>query len=256
MVVICAVAKNENPYINDWVNWHLNLGFDKIYLYDNNDLSTEFVGNFIDQKDKVEIIDIRGKKEKILQIKCFNEFYNSHTFDWCAFLDIDEYIVLNKWSNIQEFVSDDIFKNAQAIRLNWHMYGDDDLIERDMSIPVYEVFKTQLNHYYNYHGKEIIRGGIENIWIESTHWAEVQGKLLYQIMPDGRETYGKVNGLRNCNEAYINHYMTKSLSEFVNQKLNRGDAVFVDRKIDMGYYWELNRKTPEKLRWLDENISS
>ena len=59
--VICAIAKNENDYINDWVNWHLNLGFDRIYLYDNNELETPYVGDFIEQKDKVEIIDIRGR---------------------------------------------------------------------------------------------------------------------------------------------------------------------------------------------------
>ena len=94
--VICAIAKNENLYINDWVNWHLDLGFDKIYLYDNNDIDTQYVGDFIEQKDKVEIFDIRGKHETGLQIKCYNEFYNSHLFDWCAFIDIDEFIVLSK----------------------------------------------------------------------------------------------------------------------------------------------------------------
>ena len=250
--VICAIAKNENPYINDWVNWHLNLGFDKIYLYDNNDPWVEFVGDFIEQKDKVEIFDVRGKKEQALQIKCYNEFYNTHSFDWCAFLDIDEFLVLNKWTNIQEFVSDPIFETCQAIRLNWHVYGDDDLIERDMNVPVYEAFTRKLNHGYNTHGKEIIRGGIENIWIESTHWAEVNGKLLSQIMPDGLPTMGKVGGLRDCKEAWVNHYMTKSLSEFITQKLGRGDAVFVNREINMGYYWNLNRQTPEKIKWLKE----
>ena len=44
---ICAIAKNENNYINDWVNWHINIGFDHIYLYDNNDINMPFVGDFI-----------------------------------------------------------------------------------------------------------------------------------------------------------------------------------------------------------------
>ena len=55
-------------------------------------------------------------------------------------------------------------------------------------------------------------------------------------MPDGKETLGKVGDLHKCNEAYINHYMTKTLSEFVNQKLSRTDACFKDRKLDMSYY--------------------
>ena len=43
--------------------------------------------------------------------------------------------------------------------------------------------------------------------------------------------------------------MTKSLSEFVNQKLKRTDAVFGD-KILLNYYWRINKKTPEKIEWL------
>ena len=43
--------------------------------------------------------------------------------------------------------------------------------------------------------------------------------------------------------------MTKSLSEFINQKLNRNDAVFnVSLKLD--YYWRINKKTPEKIAYL------
>ena len=98
--VICAIAKNENSYINDWVNYHLALGFDKIYLFDNNNSETPYVGDFIDQKDKVEVINVRDKHEKDFQNKCYNDFYTSHSFDWCAFIDIDEYIVLDKWNNI------------------------------------------------------------------------------------------------------------------------------------------------------------
>ena len=45
--------------------------------------------------------------------------------------------------------------------------------------------------------------------------------------------------------------MTKSLSEFVEQKLNRNDAVF-NVKVKLDYYWRINKKTPEKLKWLEE----
>ena len=34
--VVCGIAKNEDDYIEDWVRFHLRIGFDHIYLYDNN----------------------------------------------------------------------------------------------------------------------------------------------------------------------------------------------------------------------------
>lgn len=35
-IAICTIVKNENHYIRNWVSYHLRLGFDTIYLYDNN----------------------------------------------------------------------------------------------------------------------------------------------------------------------------------------------------------------------------
>lgn len=33
---ICLLAKDENEYINEWLNWHINVcKFDHIYIYDN-----------------------------------------------------------------------------------------------------------------------------------------------------------------------------------------------------------------------------
>lgn len=218
------------------MNWHIGIGFDKIYLYDNNDVNSPYVGDFINQRDKVEIIDVRGIHEQSFQIKCYNEFYNSHDFDWCAFIDIDEFIVLNKWRDIEEFVLDPIFNNAQVIKLNWHLYGDDGMIERDISVPVYESFQNVVRHSYNTHGKEIIRGGLSGLKIESTHWSTINGSLPKQIMPDGGQTFGKVHSHRDCKEAWVNHYMTKTLSEFIEQKLHRGDAVFANRDLGLGYY--------------------
>ena len=35
--VIVAIAKFEQDYIEEWVLYHLALGFERIYLYDNED---------------------------------------------------------------------------------------------------------------------------------------------------------------------------------------------------------------------------
>ena len=79
-------------------------------------------------------------------------------------------------------------------------------------------------------------------------------------MPNGKTTKAKgsctgetYNNLPNCEEAYIRHYMTKTLDEFINSKLQRGsDAVFLDKKIDFDYFWQVNKKTPEKLEYIKQ----
>ena len=38
---IRAIARNEEDYLLEWINYHLNLGFDHIFLCDNNNLENE-----------------------------------------------------------------------------------------------------------------------------------------------------------------------------------------------------------------------
>lgn len=33
---ICAIAKDENFYIEEWIRYHLKLGVDQIYIFQNN----------------------------------------------------------------------------------------------------------------------------------------------------------------------------------------------------------------------------
>ena len=38
---ICLIAKQENRYINEFVEYYRKLGINKIFLYDNNDINGE-----------------------------------------------------------------------------------------------------------------------------------------------------------------------------------------------------------------------
>ena len=35
--VLCVIVLNERPYIDEWINYHLGLGFSKIVVYDNSE---------------------------------------------------------------------------------------------------------------------------------------------------------------------------------------------------------------------------
>lgn len=63
-IAIVSIAKNENLYIKDWIDYHLKLGFDDIYIYDNNDIDSEKISDVIDINiyKTVKIIDARGKR--------------------------------------------------------------------------------------------------------------------------------------------------------------------------------------------------
>ena len=89
-VVLCCMAKNEHLYINDFVNHYVKLGFDRIYIYDNDDTDKPFIGDYITNYEKVEIIDKRGIVKPKLQQECYTTFYHEHDFDWVFYCDVDE----------------------------------------------------------------------------------------------------------------------------------------------------------------------
>ena len=262
-IVLCAMAKNEHLYINDWVNHYLRIGFDKIYLYDNDEIDKPFIGDYIKNKDRVEIINIRGQMKEHLQHDIYTNFYNTHNFDWCLFCDIDEFLF--GIPNIHYFLEQRKFAHINQIRVKWKLFGDDNLIERDMSKPVYEIFSHEIKSSLmrdlitkgnlEMQGKAFVRGGLRNVVIRSPHFASFfsRNNVIPSMLPSGKTCYSKVviNEDYSRESVFLYHYMTKSLSEFVNQKLDRNDAVY-NQQIKLDYYWRINAKTPQKIEWLKE----
>ena len=137
-IAICAIAKNENLYIRDWVEYHKNLGIDKIFLYDNNDIDGEHfetvIKDYIDS-EYVYVFNKRGIEKGLvydknninLQSLCYIETYNTlktnSDFQWLFFIDIDEYIDI-KNSTLKEYLNNNKFNNYDTIVFPWVIYTD------------------------------------------------------------------------------------------------------------------------------------
>lgn len=246
-VVLCCIAKNEHLYINEWVKHYIDLGIDNIYLYDNDDVNSPYIKDYIDKeyKDKVDIFNIRGIKLPYLQHYIYNVFYSKykHTFEWCLFCDIDEFLV--GVDNIKEIVSN---KNCEQIRIKWKLFGDDNKIFRNINESIIDFFKEERHDgRLEYQGKSLVRGCL-NIKINSCHYV----KGLNSCYPSGKKCQSNDLMLKDYDNetVYMNHYMTKTLSEFIKQKFGRGDAVWNKRTINLDYFWQINEKTEEKLNYL------
>ena len=171
-IVMCALAKNEEFYVNDWLLHYFRMGFDEITIYDNNDVDKKGILLKTIKKcpemkqylKNVHIVDVVGKA--INQRKIYAEFFNEHDFDWLGCLDMDEYIDLNgSASNIKELLSN--YDDCLELSLRTYNYGDNDLIESDPSIPVMERFTTFAPIWYDNFFKSIRRE------IKAAFWASV-----------------------------------------------------------------------------------
>ena len=116
---ICAIAKWEERYIDEWIQHHLDLGFDRIYVYDNSDANTL---RHLPQRygGKVHVTHWPGP---VRQYEAYNDFVSKRRFTpmWTAFLDVDEFIVLKTHPNIKAFLWEHCHRGA--VSLNWMLFG-------------------------------------------------------------------------------------------------------------------------------------
>ncbi|ORY13775.1 hypothetical protein LY90DRAFT_518137 [Neocallimastix californiae] len=267
---ICAIAKMENDYINDWCRYHFNLGFDDIYIYDNNDENYEPVENRIDKDiiSQVHIIKVPGKR-KDFQRNSYNSFIKENylKYDWCAFIDLDEFFVLKKWNNIKDFLLQEIFQNAEEIKFEWHLYGDNDEIKQDTTIPIYKrITKEVFPEYRGGHLSKPIIKGKKKFYFGSHHYARNIDKTYCTEVNIYGEYLNKTGRFvdKRYEDAYIAHYMTKTLDEFINQKFKRIEHNYDNPTNLMSqedpfkrfqYFFNINQQTPEKLKYIKEKLN-
>ena len=65
---LCVIGKNENLYVKEFVTYYKNLGYNHIYIYDNNDVNGERFEDVLDDEIKSNFVTINIIEEKVLCI--------------------------------------------------------------------------------------------------------------------------------------------------------------------------------------------
>ena len=211
-IALVCIAKNEDKYIDEWIQYHLKLGFNAIHIYQNDWKHTN-------PHPKATYHDIPGNNK---QEEAYNQFLKAHhqQYRWAAFLDIDEYLVLKQHKNIHDFIKE--YSLYPAIGINWVLYGDNGMEEpADGDYSLLKRF-TRCQDNINVHVKPIVR--LNKNSIMNVHCP--QGALVdtnYNVF------YGALNHKGTRDKAQVNHYFCKTKVEFL-EKLSRGRA-----DLDLGH---------------------
>lgn len=266
---ICAIAKNENLYLREWVEHYKNLGIDCIYLYDNNDPNGERFNSVIQDyisSGFVRVYDFRGKRSP--QISAYRECYmrNSGSCKWMMFVDCDEFLFFDQGMDIHKFLSKPTIYKHDVVLINWKIYDDNNLLVYDPR-PVVERFTHQSNaaksfdnFYSNYNCKSIVKCGtrvdIFGCHIQRTpnkNYCNTAGTLLKDS--DFDKWFTKTNKLvyDNC---HIKHYVTKTAEEFYKRRII-GTRPAGSRQLDVNrrinQFFSINAPTPEKHLILEQD---
>lgn len=243
-VWICAVAKMEELYIREWIDWHKYLGIDHIIIGDNNDSNyNEKLQPIIQDYIDTGYVELINQNDVIhVQQPFYNTIYQKYKkeFDWITFIDIDEFIDLPMYdNNVKLFLSDKKFNDIDAIILPWLNFNDNDKLYYE-DLPVRERFTSTIIKD-NVGIKYFIRS-LDNLYkIISMHhpisnkfnnnyqirYCDCLGNKDIEVINDTDFTRIKVKN-EFYDNAYISHYLFKSTEEYIKYKILRGRC---DRKI-------------------------
>lgn len=254
-IAVVTFAKNEHLYINDWVKYNIYMGVSHIYIINNDDKRSEYIGNYIKPKLKkyVTIIESRGTVKN--HVEDHTSIYKKYgkLYDWIAPFDVDEFIDFSKKSlNFKTFIKNFVKKHPDAnlIAFNVLTFNDQDIckcLEGDTDIPVYKRFF----HYdkRNDFRKICVKTGLDLKYIGAHRVDLKNGSVLkHQYTPSGKVITEDTSMLydRDDKDVFIKHYQTKTLGEFLKQKYNRTDLDYNRPANGLDYFFRQNSYTKKK----------
>lgn len=234
-LAMCAIAKNEGRYFQEWIEFHKMIGVEKFYIYDNEstDNTKAELQPYIDS-GLVEYTFFPGKK---MQLKAYKNCIKKHKRDarYIAFIDIDEFIVPIKHKTIPEYMHS--LGRFASVQINWIVYGSGGAKTRTDGLVIDRFRDHSLDDDpLNHHVKTIVNPR-RILGIFSAHRPVVFGK---NVDADGNRIWKSFwNRPPTPNQIRVNHYAIKSYEEFL-EKRSRGRARFT-RIRGLGYFEKYDR---------------
>lgn len=240
--ILATSVKNEGLYLLEWLSHHLNLGFNKVIIYsnDNTDGSDELL-ECLDQENHIDwrprIIEEGESPQKTAFNNLSKELFETDDGSYLMWLDCDEFLVLHKHNCISELLSSYNFPDVLSI--NWKHFGSSSKKHFENDLTVNRFKKCSENSELNKQIKSITK--INKAYYKSIHhhrpvpkYKENYGRIIHaaplnqgDILVDSKIVHGKrAIDLDNSpiyhDVCQINHYAIRSENEYTIKKQRGG----------------------------------
>lgn len=136
---ICAIFKNEAPYLVEWIEFYKKIGLDHLYLYNN-----ESTDNYFEKiKPYIEsgFVTLYDWPYAQGQLSAYKDCIEKHRNDvnWIGFIDLDEFVTPLLYDNINEFLRE--FESYGSVLIPEVVYGSAGIESRDIEESVLGTFR-------------------------------------------------------------------------------------------------------------------
>jgi hypothetical protein len=225
---ICAIAKNEAPYLAEWVLYHKLIGFEHIHIFNNNSNdNTAEVLKDLESLGLVSCMDWDPPPTEHIQRSAYTFGLGMlrEQSEWICFLDIDEFMVIPGLDCIQKLITQ--IPEIVALGINWKIFGTSFHERREPGLVIERFTKASLKEH---RGNLTVKTFVKTTAISkpNLHNHTFAPGVVYEsidrlpIPPDSMHSQNV-----NHDIIRIHHYFTKSREEW-DAKVARGRATKPD----------------------------
>lgn len=204
-IALVTLVKNEQPYMQEWVDFHLTMGFDQIFVVEDfGSKSHSFVENDKCQVIKLEeIMDPNSFSRHSIQRDLANYYVCTlrKDYDWMAYIDADEYIM--SYKDLHEVLEQ--YNDQVGIAMKWHNYNAN-------------------GHFHRPEGA-ILLNYTQNCVVNRKDWTFWEHKSFGNLHkdPEWKDPH-RLKQYINVYDIWVNHYICKSFQDYCYKIYARGDV--------------------------------
>lgn len=216
---ICALFRDEAPYMKEWIEFHRIVGVEHFYLCSNNGTDnymkvlapyiesgivelTEVTTSDVDENGRYLVNPYQAPHYNIILEKSRGESR------WVAFLDSDEYLYPVQADSLALFLKD--YEEFGGLGVNWHMFGTSHVAKLNPKKTLIE----QLTHCaphgsgVNTHVKTVLQPELALQFLHGVHHCDyIEGS--FQVNADKLRFEGPLTPYVSSDLVRINHYWTR-----------------------------------------------
>lgn len=229
---VCAIIKDEAPYLMEWLEYHFIKGVEHFFIYDNEsvDGSTEILRTYA-RDGLITLIPWPGKSSPQNSrqlaayrhcVKTFGQFTK-----WLACIDADEFICTKGRSSVSDLLNTE-YAIYSALAPHWVLFGNSGHEKKPNGLVVEAYTKSAATA--DKHVKTILRPRYFEATGNDVHHFLMTGRVVDEgkhLLPK-HYPFGDPHSKPTASKIWINHYITKSTEEarkrFGRKRVDTGEA--------------------------------
>jgi hypothetical protein len=207
---VCAIYRDEAPYLREWIEFHRLVGAERFYLYDNRsrDAHGEALAPYVSEG----IVDVRDWPPVPGMISAYDHCIEHRREEsrWIAFIDVDEFLFSPTGKTVSELLVE--YEDAPGVGVNRATFGTSGHRVAPPGLVIESYVRRGPQSLNTNHGiKSIVNPRLVERCMGAHFFHYRTGAAVdenHRPVPSGRTQSVSLSRLR------INHYWLKSEAEF------------------------------------------